>query len=291
MNAKLLNNLQVIAEDGVTYGIYNKTDYAQMVLLDGSDMAPVRRTLQQVTLANGAIDRGFRIDSRQMVLNLYLEAATEAALELMIDALINIFAPTDTALKLRATRLDGTQRQIDCFLDGKLDTSQSKRIGMGQPVIVPLIAPDPIWYDPTQQSATVSLSSGSGTINIPATMTWEDFPVIQATGPLSGFYMWMNSTYYLEFTTPIPASETFIIDLRPGYKTVKRSSDGASRISYMNPAYLTNFNLFRLFPLKMCKMLNPAATQNVMLFGSPGGGNTSASSVTVTWYKRYLSLE
>lgn len=290
MNAQHLSNFQIIDEAGTTWQIWDGSP-AYFQLLDGAGLAPVRRITQGSPLQHGVTDKGFRLEPRKMSLALQIQGTSESDADSKQDSLAYIFGPTNNALKLRATRLDGGVRQIDCYTDGALDFPMSKRMGAMQEVIVPLVAPDPIWYDPLQQSSNVFMpTSATYQISLSASgLTWEDWPVLSIIGPATGLTIsHLYSGDSIVFSSAIPAGETFVIDLRPGQKTVYRSSDGANRISYLNAASLSALGALRIYPEKWLKLLNGSATNNIITAAATG--TSGATKLTVDWYKRYISL-
>jgi hypothetical protein len=212
------------------------------------------------------------------------------------DQIANWFGPSNSPLKLRATRDDGAIRQIDCYIDGFIDFPQniSERMGTGQKVTIPLVAPDPSWYFPTQQTSTMTLVNGTNNLDLTiAGMTADDWPIIDITGPLnSGFEIQhAPGDESIIFSSAIPSGSTFRIDLRPGEKTVRRTSDNANRMSYINTASLGSFSEMRVMSERTTRATNTLSytTTNRFVFGS-AAGTSGATTATVYWYKRYASL-
>jgi hypothetical protein len=291
MLAKQLKSLQVVAEDGNTYSLYSGQNPADLLALDGAGMATVRRITQRTPLQNGVTDRGFRLEPRKMTLALYIyQGSDEQIADTMRDKLAYIFGPTITSLQLRATRLDSTVRQIDCFVDGTLDFPQSERMGASQKLIVPLMAPDPTWYDPTQVSATTSLASLPVTTSVysAAGVTADDWPVIEITGPITNPVVnHFPVGDSIDFTgTTIPSGETWVIDLRPGYKKVYRKSDNANRMYALTTSSIRYFGTLRMLNQKLAASYSQTGNS----FQVTGSASTGASSFKLLYYKRYLSL-
>ena len=285
--AKLLQNISVTAEDGIVYPLQGGRP-VRFVHLDGTGMAEVRRILQRTPQQDGVTDRGYRLEPRKMTLALFIDGLTEYNADEIRDKLIYIFSPTTTALKLTCTRFDNTVRQIDCFVDGALDLPQSNRTAGTQLIIVPLLAPNPTFYDPTQQTTTASLSTGTGSPNIPAAgYSADDWPIIEVTGPITNLNISHSpSSDVLTITGTIPALETWRFDLRPGYKTLVRTSDNANRMNYVVTSTLRAFSTMRLLSEKSTAIYSQTAN----IFTCTGTGYSGASSISFKWYKRYLSL-
>jgi len=277
-----------VAEDGITYNLYSGKNPADLMFLDGAGMAEVRRISQRLPLQNGVTDKGYRLEPRKMTLALFVNKDTELDADLMRDKLAYIFGPTITPLQLKATRLDGTVRAIDCFVDGQMDFPQSDRLGASQKILVPLYAPDPTWYDPTRQSVTTNLSSGTGAFSVSAVgLTADDWPVFEVTGPITNLRILHSPVGdELQITGAIPSGETWEFDLRPSYKTLKRMSDGANRLNYLVSGTIRYLSTLRLLGDKLTRSYGP--TQNG--FNVTGTSTTGASQIVMRYYKRYLSL-
>lgn len=290
MLAKHLQTLQVIAEDGNTYNLYSGQNPADMMFLDGAGMATVRRISQRIPLQNGVVDKGFRLEPRKMTLGLFIRQETEVLADVMRDRLAYIFGPTNSPLQLRATRLDGTVRQIDCFVDGTMDFPQSERMGASHKVLVPLYAPDPTFYDPVQVVSATSLTTlpVSSSLFSSAGVTADDWPVIKITGPVTDLLITHQPVgEAISFSgVTIPAGETWVIDLRPGYKTVYRQSDNANRLYAVFVTYVFNLSVMRMYSQKFVASRGLSGNY----FSMTGSGTTAASSIQFLFYKRYLNL-
>lgn len=285
-----LKNLELITEDGIVNPIMGTS--LRFVHLDGVGLPHVRRILEKAPLQHGATDRGFRLEPRKMILHLYLEGTDTRHADELRDRIAQLFGPTDAATTLQITRDDGAIRRIDCHVDGEVDFPTSRREGRGQPVVIPLVAPDPTWYETTQQVTNHTIPNGNSSLDITATgATWEDWPVIDLTGPLDdnfGFQH-VNSNAWIFFSGAIPNGETFRLDLRPGYKTIRRTSDNANRMSYIYPDYLTGFSEFRIMHPKLAAATDPnLGGANRFFFQA--AGTSSASAATFYWYRRFISL-
>ncbi len=287
-----ITNLQVIAEDGITYQLYGGAP-ARFIALDGVGIPPLRRILQKSPTQHGAIDKGFRLEPRRMTLTLYIDADTTLQADAYRDTLTNIFAPTNDPLKLNITKKDGSIRRIDCYLDGQIDYPMSSRTGASHAVIVPLVAPEPAFYDPTQVATTLMIPTSPLEIAVAmAGYTWDDWPVFDVTGPVTDFQIdhTVGTTSVEEITLDgdIPAGETWEFDLRPGYKNIWKLTEQFSRLSYVTVGTLHAFAAMRVLSDKAAKAIDTTATSNRFIF--TGTGLSAASKVVMYYYKRYLSL-
>lgn len=287
-----LQGLSVITEDAVEHPLMGKP--ISLLYLDGTGVSPVRRILEKAPFQHGMSDRGYRNEPRRMTLALMLNGANEAATDALRDQITNWFGPSNSPLKLKAKRDDLTERQIDCYVDGFIDFPQNagERMGTGQKLIIPLVAPDPSWYYPTQQTSTMALTNGGNTLTLTiAGMTADDWPVVDITGPLDANFNLLHypGTHNIVFDQAIPNGETFRVDLRPGYKTVRRTSDSANRLSYVDPDTLGVFSEMRVMGEKTTRATGGGYT-TTNTFGGTAAGTSGASALTVYWYKRYASL-
>lgn len=120
-------------------------------------MPPVRRLTQRSPQQHGHTDLGFRYDARQMRLSFMFDVGSQYMADERRDALYDIWKALEaTPIKLRVTRDNGEVRQIDCYVTGVLDMpdDMQDRIGSSQRFVVSVECPDPMWYDPTQQSTS-----------------------------------------------------------------------------------------------------------------------------------------
>lgn len=285
----LLQNITVTAEDGVVYPLRGGRPCSFM-WLNGAGVAPIRRITQRSPLQDGVVDRGYRLNERQMTLGLYIPATSAYNADQAREMLAYIFSPTTTPLKLTCTRLDGTVRQIDCFTNGTISFEQSERSNGAQQVVVPLLAPDPTFYDPTQVVQTASLVSSPNDIFPNVTgMTAQDWPIIEVTGPVTSLEIFHGSVgETIVITGTIPALETWRFDLRSGQKTLKRVSDGASRLTYVNTANLAGFSTIQVRTEKEVRMMGASPSLDTFTFS--GVSTTAATSVSLKFYRRFLSL-
>lgn len=255
------------------------------IYLDGGGLPPVERRLSTGPDIQGARDEGFRLQPRQMTLALAVNTSnvpTDAGHDFNRDTLYRIFAPNDTPLKLRVYRSDGKLLQIDCHVNGTLDTPESQEAGTNRLTVrVPLIAPNPIWYDPIERSAT---ATGATTQNVLVAYSgnWREWPRIRVNAPYGNFYVVSFDAAGVEnnrFTYLAPnatAGQWVQFDLLN--RTVK-DHVGVNKIANMNFSTLEGFFNMRL-------RANDVQTIRV----NKEGTTTSLTSSTVYWYDRYLGV-
>lgn len=220
-----------------------------VVEFDGFGAPPIRRLTQRGPLQNGDSDVGFRLDARTMRVSVLARASTPAAMHTDREQLMGMLAPDPIAnapVRLRWT-FQGEQRQIDCHLQDGLSLPSSQMIAQNFRDVIVLRASDPTWYDPAGSSILFAQTgggspwavpvvfptnfgasnlSGSAMVNLSDANVWDTFPIIYATGPVTGLVLINTATGdKLDFTgSSIGGGVTYTIDLRYGYKTVIDSS-------------------------------------------------------------------
>lgn len=266
----------------------------ETVSLDGLGIPDVDRQVQDFANQHGGLDYGFRLKPRELTLDLFYNTQTKADADVLRDTIYAIFQPFDYPLKLKITRDNGDVRQIDCHTVGMVDTPESKRIGASLQFTVRLLAPNPVWYDPTPitHSYVPVAASGAGTTTIAYAGGWEEYPIIKLYGAMSGPKLSTQLvtpdgtvTYLIDLNSGLFDGEIFTIDLRPGYKSIISNLSPTPGASRLGDLHSTGGNLmdFRLFqaPLK-------AAGSNVLTLSySSKGAN---AKMEVIYYKRFLGI-
>lgn len=133
---------------------------------------------------------------------------------------------------------------------------------------------------------TIPMSVGASTLNVTSVIdyggTWRSSPVIVMTGPITNPVILNTTTNEkLDFTgTVLGSGTTYTIDTRYGYKTVVDQT-GANKI-----ADLTNTSDLATFHLAA----DPEATDGLNSIQVTGTGVTSATSVFVQYYERFVGV-
>lgn len=153
----------------------------------GMGGAPVRRVSARGPAQQGDTDLGYRLQAREIELEIGFHATTDAILDGYRDTLTSIFKPTaSTPVQLRVTRDDGEVRALDCYTVGvlRIDLVPDHRPGHYHVATVRLRAPEPSYYAPTALSGTLTgtVSSGSvwwtggGTVGTAQVMEYGEYP-------------------------------------------------------------------------------------------------------------------
>jgi hypothetical protein len=266
----------------------NGSNNAAHLSLDGAGIPPMTRNFMAFGQDDGGIDKGVRIEERRMVWKLLIEATTESSFDSKRDALWSIFRPLDDPLRLRVTKANGDVRQIDFFVDGPIEVATGP--GYLGIVTVPLVAPDPLWYEPTLRSGTMATWPSTAFL---ATMpygaygaTWHEWPVVKITGPVTdleitnelatGIYLG-----HIDFRGhSIPAGATYTVDLRPGKKTVVDHL-GANKLTALSSFHRLQYFRFYAEPQKVGGV-------NTLTIRHAGVG--AGAQIVFERYSRYIAL-
>lgn len=286
-----LRFLEVITEDGESYPLWGGPIH--LIHIDGVGVAPIRRILEKAPMLHGAFDRGHRFLERRLELQLLIDGVDLAQADSLRDRLTHIFSPTYDPIKLRATRDDYEIRQIDCYLDGEMDFPMTKRVGTSQLVIVPLVATNPSWYNPTIVTVNHALTNGATTFTCDVNATsFVSQIMIEIIGPLdSGLTITSEiSSDTITTQSAIGSGIQYNINLSSGYKTVELDSNGSNQFSILNLTSLGAFSSFVVPSQKEVQQIlsDPTATSFDMTFTA--AGTSGVSEATVTYFKRYASL-
>lgn len=295
-----------------TYEVYRGNEYWPLsggslcyrVSTTNLGLPPIRRLRQRGPFQQGVSDRGFRLDERTLLLELFFQATSLADADTRRDTLAEIFKPTSVPLKLRVTRDDGQVRQIDCYAEGVIDfpdTPLNDRVGVSQRVVASVYCPEPVWYNPTLRTLSFGSLVGDG-LEVPASIpwisvsagslnrteafdyigNWSEFPTITLVGPGTSFVVTNLSTdEKLDFTgATLAGGETYTIDLRYEYQTVTSSVHGDVQANLTADSDLATWHL----------AANPEVADGVNTIQvAVASGFTTATQVFVQYYERYIS--
>lgn len=258
---------------------------------DGRFMPPMRRVEEQVPLQAGARLRSVRHAGRDVMLMLWIDAASETALRTEIRELLFKLDATRGDGRLRVTAPGGDQRELTCRYVAGLEMPEVEGQWSGpelQLARAVFRATDPYWYDVSTVSATYTtgtpatffpffpLRLSASEVFADATLdnsgdveTWPTWTIV---GPASSIVLRNLTTgKVLSLSTTLTAGESVSIDTRPGVKTVLRQ-DGTNLFSSLSATS-------SLWPLQ----------RGTNAIRAEMSGATAASSVTVNYRRRYLS--
>jgi hypothetical protein len=285
---------------GTTYSLDDGT-YCYIQSHSGMGMMPVRRLEQRGPQQNGVSDRGYRLDERTIIMQLYVPGSTYSDLYDKRTSLLSMFKARDTAGKLRFS-LGSTSREIQAhYIGDSLGMDDDAFTGFTKPVAIALRCPDPRWYDPTINTSEFSLGGGSNTfvvpfevpfnvgsstIDITRTVTYsgniKSYPTIRITGPITDPVITHGQTgYKLDFTgITIAAGDWYEIDLGYAGNTVEDDA-GTNKI-----ADLTTDSDLVDFAIEA----DPDVTGGVNSINVTGSSVSEATEIMITYYDYYLGI-
>jgi hypothetical protein len=205
----------------------------------GFGLAPMHRITQRGPMQHGDSDVDFRLDPRIMQIPVFVTTTTPDDYYAARGRLLSVFSPSNSVGTITVTTSTWA-RSIDVRVLGGMSFDTDAKVGYSLRAVIQLRADDPTWYDavPHAVSGAAGIAGtataypviyprtyGTANINVATTFvydgTWLAYPVITATGPITGLVITNNSTGQIITTTgSIAAGRTYTYDLRYGRKTV-----------------------------------------------------------------------
>jgi hypothetical protein len=258
------------------------TDGAPFKLLNARGMAgpPIRRITARGPSQHGDSDLGYRLQPREIELELGFEAATDAILDGYRDTLASVFKPlTSTPINLRVTRDTAIVRQIDVYTMGavKIDLLPEFRPGHYHRATVRLRAPDPTWYDPVSGTASVQ---GSAT----PVSDWY-----LAGGAIGTAQVLMSGTAPAvgeawSYTGTVTGSYTLAFRTEPETDNTGKAVDFANSLFFFQRALFETDQVFAGGGFHVLGEFMPAGTHNIYVRSDPAGitdGDGNGGSVQI----------
>jgi hypothetical protein len=281
--------------DGVNYKHLNN---------DGFGMSPLHRITERGPMQHGDTDRDYRLDPRQVQLITLIMGTSEADYYDKREELLRYLSPL-AVTKLRVTQGDGTIRQLDTYcVSGPYYSTRDAFRSQYHRAGFTLKANDPTWYDPAGAGVTFDLGGGDGsglhipfeipfevgtaTLDVDKTIdypgTWHSFPhLIRITGPITNPVITNVTTdEVIDFTgITIAAGDYYDLDLRYGYKTAVDDT-GASVLDELTAdSDLATWHI---------EAASNASTSKINVINVSGTVVTSATSVAISYFVRYLGI-
>lgn len=288
--------------DGST--IHNLTSGTLAYLMDysGLGLPPATNFYERAPLQNGATRRGFRFDPRNFEETFYVPAACRESRQRNLNKFMDILSLVDGLLTFRFVLPDGDIRQIDCTLESSIDVPSGDRVSRlrdyGQFVACQFLAPDPTFYEPTAQVATLELVDdegfsiptpiptpiGESVLDVSITIDYQgsanSYPVIRINGPITDPVITNETTgVSLEFTagTEIVLGDYWEIDTRAGTIVDEAGTNKLGSLSADSS-------------LALFYLLREREAPNGNVISATGDDVSGATSITFTYYIRHGSL-
>ena len=259
----------------------------------GFGLAPMHRITQRGPMQHGDSDVDFRLDPRIMQLPVVAITTSIDDYYTARGRLLSVFSPSNVVGTLTVTTSTWS-RSIDVKVLGGMAFDTDPQVGYTLRAVIQLRADDPTWYD--ANPLTINGSSGIagtptaypviyprtyGTANINATTTysydgtWLSYPVITATGPITGLVITNNTTGQVITTTgSIAAGRTYTYDLRYGKKTVY---DDLGNNQIATVASSSNLATWAIV----------TGTNSISITAS---SSSSPAAVIITYYTRFVGI-
>ena len=259
----------------------------------GFGLAPMHRITQRGPMQHGDSDVDFRLDPRIMQLPIVAITTSIDDYYTARGRLLSVFSPSNVVGTLTVTTSTWS-RSIDVKVLGGMAFDTDPQVGYTLRAVIQLRADDPTWYD--ANPLTINGSSGIagtptaypvvyprtyGTANINATTTysydgtWLSYPVITATGPITGLVITNNTTGQVITTTgSIAAGRTYTYDLRYGKKTVY---DDLGNNQIATVASSSNLATWAIV----------TGTNSISITAS---SSSSPAAVIITYYTRFVGI-
>lgn len=205
-------------------------------------------------------------------------------------------------LLYKVIRADGSERALTVRADPGLTLpTVPTRNSWDIEETITFIAHDPLWFDPTETTPTISTNAGDelsfpadvplefGIIGVQFTTgtltyvgTWKTYPTLTLIGPYTSCAIYNRITgASLAFTTNITAGERRIIDLTPGNQSVI-NGDGDNKFSELTP-------YSNLIDFYIQGELGPNGTAH-KLDAVFVGGSAGQSNFILDFYTRYFGI-
>lgn len=285
---------------------YNLTSGTLAYLMDysGLGLPPATNFYERAPLQDGNTRRGFRLDPRQFQETFYVPATCREKRQRVLGEFLDIFSLSDDLFTFRFILPDGSVRLIDCTLESTIDDASGDRISRmrdyGQLVACQFLAPDPTFYEPTEQTVTFELTeSESEGFSIPTPIptaigadelddtaiilypgSANSYPVIRINGPIINPVITNETTgASIEFvaSTEIVLGDWWEIDTKAG--TIVDES-GTNQLGELSSE--SSLALFYLLREREAPSGNTITVTGTRVSG--------ATSVTLTYDIRHGSL-
>lgn len=284
---------------------FNSSDATFPVYLVGSigwGLTPSHQLTQRGPFQQGDTYVGFRLDPRVFQIPIVVPASSSTEMMTRRAKLFNVFRMGDDEVQLRVQWIDGAttyERSIVGHIVGGL-TMDTDSTSYNIKASIQIKANDPTWFDTygtyVQLSGTVAgtptpypkpypVPYGATAIDQSTAITydgtWDSYPIIQATGPITNLTMVDTLGHQIVVSGTIPAGDTWTFDLTYGKYTVTNSA-GANQFGALSiNSDLVNWRIYAVSDAV------PAGVNTVSISGT---GTTIDSLVTLFFYTRYIGV-
>lgn len=208
-----------VDSDAVSYQIAF-TSSRVLLGLSGAGMADVEHFLQGVPSQQRYLHLGHKFKPRYLTFVIRDIASDRNTMWSHHQDWLSAFNPDKGQGYVRVILSDGTtERRLDCRYNDGLKFSSDDRIGpFLQGDIVQMVAENPFWYNPTQQSASGNFN-GATPVDIAVNNAGHigTYPVLTITGAVNTPRVTLVSTgEYVELSYNLTATHHFDVDCEEG---------------------------------------------------------------------------
>lgn len=190
----------------------------------GLGMASVELALDKLPFVEGSIARHANTQPAELEIPLKITAATEAALEVVIDGMYKWFATANERARTpgayRVLRADGTYRERACYVKAfqSGDLAGNRAGTLWQLATLILTAAAPFAVD-TEDTILTYEAADIPTVVVIGGGHVQSYPVWTIQGPATGLTITNNTTgraWGIDYT--LSASDTLVVDTRPDFQ-------------------------------------------------------------------------
>lgn len=294
-----MSKLEIIAGTD-TLDLSDKLTYLHLGN-SGFGMPEVSRVTQQGAFQEGVTDLGYNIGGKTITLTLLINGTDKANYRYIRQLTAMFFRPRKTALTLRFTDDLLQVYEIGVHYLKGLEYDSSDRHAFMQKIAIVLFAPNPFWYNPTQQVFVYGVGGAAGNFSFPITFpvtfgvstlnqdkiieyngSWKAYPTITINGPIVNPVITNTSTdEKLDFTgLTLNSGESIVINTDYGYKTVTKN-DGSNLISSLS----TDSDLATFHIASDDEVID--ARNNINVTGS---GINSSTEIYIRYYENFIAI-
>lgn len=281
-----LYQIHLIAPSSAIYDLNSQNLYI-VNWTDGLGAAPFHRFSERSAGQHGVTDLGFRLDARLIDFHMTLVAVDPTAYWYRRATMLDFIKPSVTPFIMQFLLSNSVnpdlERCLHCYLYKGLSFDTRKRKGLSQEADFTLIAPDPVFYDPTAWTSTLTFTYGDSykEVTLPIQGNWASYPQIVIEGPvLNPCIVNLGTNEKIALAYQVAVGETVTIECAYGLKTIKNGS-GTNLISKLTTD--SDFSTFHVDP-----DLTGSDVNKMHLTGTLTAGQTC--HVTFNYYDRYVGI-
>lgn len=302
--------VEYISPDGLIYHFHDPTTRA-VLSMSGWGVLPVEKATTRGPFQHGRTPLTTRVPARVITVNMAYQRCSREEYLAARTEMINILRYNRSSMDdpqpghLRWYRADGTIRQADVIIAEGPSFDSNRSFAIEESLVFE--ADNPIIYDPEQVTDTISalgcefvtqftfpfsfgerslifgldFCEGFNNATIPYTGTFEEYPIIEITGPaLNISILHVNTGLILGLDYDIAVGETVYFDLSYDKKLVYNSF-GEDLLGYVTD--VSSIGLWSLLP-------DPLVPDGINELEMTLEDSTTDTSVIFRYYNRYIGV-